>query len=373
MKVVVLGCGRVGYAAALNLVKWGYNVTVADVDARRINYCRASLKNVEAVRLDVKDLEAVRRLVKGFRLVCCTLPGSLSFNVLRLCLSLGLKVVDTSFTPEDQLKLNDEAERTDSLLIPDCGFAPGLTNLLAGRIAASFNQVEELAIYVGGLPLKPLPPLNYALTWSTEDLIEEYVREARIMVNGETRKVDPLSSIGSIHMEGVGSLEFFYSDGLRTLLKTLRNVKNMYEATLRYPGHLNAMLLLKRLGLLSDTPIEVDGLQIRPKRFLAKLLEANLPRDVEDVVVMKVEAVGIKDGLHVKERFIMIERFDAATGLTAMARVTGGFCAVIAKLVAEGTIKGRGVIPPELIGMDEQLYSRVMEGMVKAGIHVKKL
>jgi len=182
---------------------------------------------------------------------------------------LGVNVVDVSYFPEDPYKLSDLALRRKVKIVIDAGFAPGLSNILLGKFSQKYGGLKVGRIYVGGLSMDPNIPLGLVLTWSAEDLIDEYVRPARIILNGKQLSVDPLSMVGRIEIPKLGLMEYFVSDGVRTMLKTFNDAVELVEYTLRYPGHINVMMTLKNLGFLSEASL---------KLMVMKFLLEELPR-----------------------------------------------------------------------------------------------
>ena len=146
---------------------------------------------------------------------------------------MGKAVVDTSFMEEDPFTLDETARRHRAIYVPDAGYAPGATNILSGRMYKK-EGVKRIEIIVAGLPVSCTEPFRHALTFNVEGMIDEYTRPARILRAGKVETVDPLSEISAVPFSG-SMYDAFYSDGLRTLLRTV-SVEEMFEKTLRYPG-----------------------------------------------------------------------------------------------------------------------------------------
>ncbi|MBS7637268.1 saccharopine dehydrogenase, partial [Candidatus Bathyarchaeota archaeon] len=220
------------------------------------------------------------------------------------------------------MTLDERAIEAGVTIIPDCGVAPGLSNMLVGRSAQKLDEVHSIHILVGGIPARAEPPLGYTITWSPEDLLDEYTRKVRIVRDGMLTEVEPLTGLENMDLPGVGTLEAFYTDGLRTLLRTVK-AREMWEKTLRYPGHVEKIRLLRDLGFLDGESIEIEGLPIPIKRLTARILERKLYRPkVEDVLVMKVEVSGIRGGEDKRYTHYLLDRYDKERGITAMARTT---------------------------------------------------
>jgi len=373
MRVLVLGCGLMGSAIARDLVeRGGMEVTIAARDEGKLREYVAQLgsERASAVGVDARDEKALVELMRGSDVVVGALPGRLGFGAMRAAIEAGTDMVDISFMPQNPLELDDLAKAAEVTIIPDCGVAPGLSNMLVGYGASRLDRVKEVHIKVGGLPQNPTPPLGYRITWSVEDLLEEYTRRARIVQDGEVKEVEALSGLEMVDLPGIGRLECFYTDGLRTLLHTIE-ADVMDEKTLRYPGHAEEIKTLVDCGLLSAEPVRVDDTTLEPKRFLAALLSPFLELGEEkDLTVMKIDVVGENNGEEVQHTFQLIDRYDEARGITSMARTTGYTASVVAQMVARGEIEGRGVVPPERLGMEQKLFKPIVRGLSERGIRV---
>ncbi|PUA33451.1 MAG: hypothetical protein B7O98_03275 [Zestosphaera tikiterensis] len=287
-KVTLLGLGRVGYFALkyLTTLKNDVEIVAVDKDPSKASLVK-DLNNVEFVTL--KEESNLLKYIRGVDLVMVSLPSSVAYRYLERVLRECVNVVDVSFISEDPYTLSTYVEKCRTFYVPDAGFAPGFSNLLVGEAQEVLSGLDDVEIYVGGIPQEPVPPLGYVVTWNAEDLIEEYLRKARIILDGKLTFVDPLDKILEVDIEGFGRLEGFYSDGLRTLIRNVK-ARNMFEVTLRWPGHLKAMKLLKQLGLMDKEHVKVDEVDVIPAKFLARLLEMKLKMEVNDVAILEVRA-----------------------------------------------------------------------------------
>jgi len=273
MKILLLGCGNIGAVIALDLVN---NISVdelvlVDKDVQRINKVleRTGISRLSYLKLDVNDYSELVKVMKTFDLVIGALPGRYGFKCVKAAIEAGVNMVDVSYMPENILTIHNDALKNGVTIVPDMGIAPGLSNLLVGHAINMLSSVESIYIYVGGLPEKRVPPLDYIATWSIGDLIDEYLRRPKIISNGKIVEVDALSGLEELDFPGIGKLEAFYTDGLRTLLHTVKGVRDMWEKTLRYPGHIEKIRLLRDLGFFSDSPIN----SIIPRNLTEKILE----------------------------------------------------------------------------------------------------
>ncbi len=353
MKVLVLGAGNVGQAIAWDL-RDEFEVYVGDLSEERLE---AVSEFATPVRIDASDFDNLVEVMKEFELVIGALPGRFGYRVVKAAINAGTDMVDVSFMPENPLELRDEAEKAQVTVIFDAGFAPGLSHILMGRVWNELDDMKEGYIYVGGLPKEPKPPLYYRITWSPKDLIEEYTRPARVIRDGEINAIDPFERIERVE---VGDFEFeaFASDGLRSLLESVRAEK-LEEWTLRWPGHLEKMRVLRELGFFK--PEHVD-----------KTLEVIMPLMIyesPDFSIMQVFGRGTLEG---EPKEIGYRLYDEERdGFTSMARVTGFTASIVARLVAEQNCI-YGVIPPEILGMRIDTFTRITDELADRGIRLER-
>ncbi|MEM3870195.1 MAG: saccharopine dehydrogenase C-terminal domain-containing protein [Candidatus Korarchaeum sp.] len=372
MRVAVLGAGSVGRAVIYDLYErvTGSNLLVVDSNPSNLAAASKMVSKAELKRVEIRDVDDLHRIMRDVDVAVNSLPGK--FGRLSWIAAIKAKVdlVDISYSEDDPTAYNMQASEAGVTIVPDAGVAPGLSNMMAGRAYAQLEEVKELRIYVGGIPEEPVPPLGYLVTWSPEDLIEEYVRDARILENGSIKRKPALSDIERIYIPEVGELEAFLTDGLRTMLKTLKGVSFMVEKTLRWPGHAEKIELLRTLGYLSKEPLQFDGESVSPAQLTAKLLRERLKGNSRDLVILIVHARGRRSPSDIEIEYRMVDRYDPSTGLTALARTTAFVATGVVKLIAEGSLPGPGVLPPEIIGMDEALFASIAEWLSWRGIRV---
>lgn len=367
VEVVLIGFGRVGFAVALDFYNSALTLTVADFSEERLKFA-SNVFGFNILKLDVRRLSELDRL-RGFDLAITALPGSIAYPIVRKLVELGLNVVDVSYFPEDPWELGRVAVDNGVKLIVDAGVAPGLSNIILGYFHKEYG-LKIGRIYVGGLSQDPNLPLGIVASWSMEDLIDEYIRPARIIRGGKIVEVNPLDYTGYIEIPSCGSFEYFVSDGVRTMLKTFSDVDELIEYTLRYKGHLKLMKFLKFLGLLSRERVVVDDCEIELSSLLARLFEEKLVRNAPDRVVLYIEATSKSN---VTRRFVMDVDYDYNLRLSAMSKVTGFTQSIIAKMVLNGLIEQCGLIPPEIIGMDLKLYDFLISELEKRGIIITEV
>ena len=356
MTIAVLGAGMVGRAIALDLAA-DFSVSSFDVNEQNLQLLQVKNAAIKTVVQDLNDLSAYPAFLKGFDIVVTAVPGFMGFHTLKAVIEAGKNVVDISFFPEDVLQLDALAKEKNVTAVVDCGVAPGMSNFIIGRYNAEM-KIDAFEIYVGGLPVHPKPPFFYKAPFSPVDVIEEYMRPARMKENGVIVTKPALTEREKMLFEGVGELEAFNTDGLRSLLYTMPHVPAQKEKTLRYPGHIDLIIALQQSGFFNEEKITVAGKEISPLQFTSQLLinEWKQGETEEELTVMKVILQG--EGKTIE--YSLLDYYDAATQTSSMARTTGYTCTAAVNLLAKQLITKKGVLPPELIGDDKTCFDFVM-------------
>lgn len=258
MKIIIFGAGRIGRALCLDLaLNPELDLTVVDINKKAIDKIAQNLK-VKGVVADVLEKQTVFELLAGKDLAVNALPGKMGFDLLKNVIEAGVDEVDVSFFSQNPLPYDSLAKAKNLKILVDCGLAPGLSNLLVGRAYKEMEVVDSIKIYVGGLPKERKLPWEFYSFFSPEDIIEEYIRPARFKINNQLEVKPALSDVEYLDFQGIGTLEAFLTDGLRTLVDTLE-IPNMVEKTLRYPGHQEKIKFLQGLGLFDPGEVEVGG------------------------------------------------------------------------------------------------------------------
>ncbi len=345
MNILVLGGGQQGKVVATDLARSlpQSHITVADIGT----VSTAPLPNLKSVQADLGSVEAIASMMHGFDLAVGALPSRLGPATFRAAIEAKRNLVDVSFSAEDAVPIDGPARAAGIFILPDCGLAPGISNLLSGQ-AASRHSPRELSIYVGGVDQDPARPYGYNVSWSLDDLLEEYTRPARIVRAGKPVTVPVFSGMERLQVDGAGEFEAFYSDGLRTLIDTLPGIPDMEEKTLRWPGHAEAVQPLLREG-----------------RLVSELREKCTTTQPQDLVAMVIRVRG-KGGTHTAT---LVSR--AAQGMSAMARTTALTCSAVAQLAASGGVTGTGVLPLEKIAADESATAFLFERLGASGVAPK--
>jgi lysine 6-dehydrogenase len=369
MRITVLGAGRVGAAMVRDLAKdASFQVEVVDVSERALD-ALAKVPNVTCRRGDCSSASLVREAVAGADLVVGAVPGHMGFATVKAVLEAAKPIVDISFFEEDPFLLDELARAKGVTAVVDCGIAPGCGNIILGHLETLMDRVDRFLCLVGGLPAVRTWPYEYKAPFSPSDVLEEYTRPARYVEGGEIVTRPALSDPELIDFPGVGTLEAFNTDGLRTLVHTVK-APNKKEKTLRYPGHIEKMRVLRETGLFSKEPLSVRGAQVVPLEVTSRLLFPlwQFEEGEEDFTVMRVEVEGLMNGGPVLHTFDLLDRYDAATDTLSMARTTGYTCTAVVRAYAQGLYREPGISPPEYLGRAPGVYEFVMQDLAKRGV-----
>lgn len=367
MKVIVLGAGLIGKAIAIDLCS-KHDVTCSDINTLALQEL-SKQHPINIVQCDFQNNEALQKLISPFHFVVSAVPGFMGFSILKKIIEQGKDVVDISFFPENPFDLDALAIKNNVTAIVDCGVAPGLCNIIAGY----HNSISKLYNYeclVGGLPMVREWPYEYKAVFSPIDVIEEYVRPARYVQNGKLITREALSDAELINFEHIGTLEAFNTDGLRTLADTMPYVPNMKEKTLRFPGHIDLMKVLRETGFFNKNKIDVNGTMISPIEFTSKLLfpKWKMEQDEEDFTIMRV-TVENSEGTII---YTLLDKKNRTSNTTSMARTTAYTCTAVANLIFEKKYLKKGISPPEFIGEDKNCFDQVISYLNDRNVTLSK-
>jgi saccharopine dehydrogenase-like NADP-dependent oxidoreductase len=369
VNVIVLGAGRVGAAMARDLAASSrFETTVVDVSEEALNRLQ-DVPRLEMAQADLSDASVLRNLVEGHDLVVSAVPGPMGFRTVWTVLEAGRNVVDISFFDEDPFELDSLAREKGCTAVVDCGVVPGFSNILAGRYEQELDPLRRVRCLCGGVPTVRYWPYEYRATFSPIDVIAEYTRPARLRRGGRDLTLPALSEVEPVEFEGVGTLEAFNTDGLRTLLRTV-DVEEMVDKTVRYPGHADKMRLLRETGYLSEEPVRIGDGEVRPIDLTAALLfeEWQFREGEEDLTVMRVELEGGSEGREVRHTWSLVDRYDRQQGISSMARATGYTCTAAVHLVADGRYPAPGMSPPEFLGRDADCFEFIVGYLRERGV-----
>lgn len=380
MKMLVLGAGLQGSACAYNLLQHNEitHVTVADLTPGSLPPFLAALKDerFSTVALDARDAAAAAAIMQGHDAVMCALPYYFNEPMTRAAIEAGCHFSDlggNTAIVQDQKKLHDQALARRLSVIPDCGLAPGMVNILAAEGIRRMDLAKTVRIYVGGLPQQPEPPLNYQVVYSLEGALDYYTTPSWVLRGGKPVEVEALSELEDVFFpEPIGTLEAFHTGGgISTMpFAWAGKIETMEYKTLRYPGHVAIMRPIRELGLISDQPIEVRGKAVVPRDvFIAATRPALLKPDSPDLVALRVVVTGTRDGRDASVTFELVDRYDEQTGISAMERTTGFSLALTGLMQVNGTITALGVHTP-----DEAVpFQPYVDGLRRFGVEIRTL
>ncbi|MCL6449915.1 MAG: saccharopine dehydrogenase NADP-binding domain-containing protein [Acetobacteraceae bacterium] len=383
MRLAVLGAGLMGSVLAGELVRDPEveEVTLFDRDEARLEAARERAGPFQAkirpVVGDASDGGALARVLEGHQAAGAALLNRHSLGAMRAAIRAGVHMVDLAASdPQAKLALDAEARRAGVCLVPGLGVAPGISNVLVGRAASVLDRMDEAVIRVGGLPQRPLPPLGYRVVFALDSVLESCTRPAPVIREGRTVEVPALSEPEAVEFPPpVGRCECFITDGLGTLPYSLPpgKVWRLEEKTVRYPGYCQAMTMLRELGLLDERPVRVDGAEVAPRRLVEEVLGPLLSRGgEEDLLVMRVEARGTREGRPARLAYELLDVYDRERGISAMARTTCFPCAIAMLRLGRGGFEERGSVPPEtLIGARPERFEWLMAELGRRGVEVR--
>lgn len=366
-KIAVLGAGLVGKTIAADLAK-DHEVTSIDINEEALR----QLKGIQTIQTDLFDLSKLKNILQPFDVIVGAVPGFMGFQIAQTVIEAGKNMVDISFFPEDPFALDELARKKNVTIITDCGVAPGMGNIILGYHNKRM-KVENYECLVGGLPVVREWPFEYKAVFSPIDVIEEYTRPARYIQNRALVVKEALSDPELIHFDGVGTLESWNSDGLRSLIKTMPNIPNMIEKTLRYPGCIEYLRVLREAGYFSYDEIDVKGVKVRPIDLTAKLLfpKWKLKPGEEEFTVMRIIVDGEEGNKKKTYTYNLLDRTDKPTSTLSMARTTGYTCTAAVNLVLQNKFQRKGISPPEFLGEEETNFRFILTYLDQRGVHYK--
>jgi lysine 6-dehydrogenase len=366
MKFLVIGAGMQAHAVAYDLVRQRdvREVRITDVDPERLHALKSALRSrkVRTFVADARDRQRMTELMKPCEVAVSCVPYFLNLGLARAAIACRTHFCDLGGNNDvvhAELALGAQAKKAGVTVVPDCGLAPGMVSILAADGFSRLERTDAIHIRVGGLPRHPKPPLNYALVFSANGLINEYVEPCLVLRGGKLAWREPLADVEEVTFpKPFGKLEAFNtSGGSSTLPYTFRGrVKSLDYKTIRYPGHCAKFRVLFDLGLTSMKPLEVDGVKVVPRHLLIQRLEAALPWEKDDVVLLRVEVKGTKRlrdrGIKGARggrtiRYELADFADRKSGLTAMMRTTGFSASIVALMLGRGQVKRGGAFTGE--------------------------
>jgi len=357
MRMLVLGAGLQGSACAYDLLqdKEVTEVRLADLHVGHIPEFLAPYSGPRLIPtpLDVRDHDAVRGAMRQCDAVMSAIPYYFNLDLAKLAVEAGVHFCDLGGNTEivfKQKELDAEAKRKNITIVPDCGLAPGMVNILAEYGIRQLDTVDSVKIYVGGLPQHPEPPLNYMLVYSLEGALDYYTTLSWVLRNGKRTHVKALSEREPVAFDSVGTLEAFHTaGGLSTMAFRYEDkVPTMEYKTLRYPGHAALMEDIRSMGLLDLTPVDVKGVKVVPRdAFIASVMPKLFKPKGRDLVALRVVVSGKKGGAAATKTFELVDRYDEAHDISAMMRTTGYSLSITGLMQARGQVTPPGVHTPD--------------------------
>jgi saccharopine dehydrogenase-like NADP-dependent oxidoreductase len=372
MNIAVLGAGMVGRTIAIDLAR-EFSVTCFDLDGESLQGVKQRNSSIQIQQVDLQNYPQYENWLVSSDLIVSAVPGFMGFKVLEAIITCQKDVADISFFPEDGLQLDELAKEKNVTAIIDTGVAPGMSNLILGRYNEEMT-IYNFECYVGGLPKVRRKPFEYKAPFSPADVLEEYIRPARLKENGKIVTRPALSEREYINFEGLGTLEAFNTDGLRSLLFTMPHIPNMKEKTMRYPGHVELIIALKQAGFFDEKEIDLNGTKISPRQFSSKILfnDWKLGSEEEELTVMKIIIEGKKNTIAHRIEYSLLDWYDSKTETSSMSRTTGYTCTGAVYLIAKKLFTEKGVFPPELVGKHKACFDFIMNHLEERGVNWKK-
>jgi len=374
MNIIILGGGRIGSVIALDLANdKKNNVTICDINEIILKKISKRCSKISTIKKDISKPEDVTSLVNKFDMVINAMPGFIGFKTAKAIIKAKKNSVCISFYKEDPFQLDKLAQKNNVTMIMDCGLYPGMGSALIMQASMEFDKIDSILTYVGGLPQIREWPSEYKAVFSPIDVIEEYIRPARFIVNGREKVKPALSDSEYIFFPKIGTLEAFNTDGLRTMIKTI-HASNMKEKTLRYPGHIEKMIILRELGFFNkNKTIRFANIKISPLEFTSKILFPNWKmKDGEaDITIFRSIINGIKNGEKSDYSIELFDKYCPNTNITSMARTTGYTASIALRMVADGLYSHKGISPPEYMGKKPECINYLIKELKKRGVNWK--
>jgi len=378
----VLGAGRQGTAAAYDMARWGdarrvfladYDLEIARRAAERVNKLIGQTI-AQPVQVDVTDLKAVERALAGVDAFLSAVPYYYNLDITQVAVRARAHMCDLgghTGIARQQHGFDAQARDAGISIVPNCGQVPGMGTTLMVYAIELLDEAVDVYMWDGGLPQNPKPPFNYLLTFHIAGLTNEYAEPAVFLRDWKVTEVQPMTELETVEFpEPIGSLEAFVTGGgTDTMPWTFEGrLRTLQNKTLRYPGHFVQLRAFYDLGLWNLTPIRVGDVEVVPRDVFHALFEPQVTiPGAKDTFIVRVKAVGKKDGRDAKAVVEVIDYFDEETGFTAMERGTGWSAAIVAEMMTRGqTPRGAG-------GVETQVPARpFVEELNRRGINVTK-
>ena len=379
MRFLVLGSGLQGSACAFDLLSTtDAAITLADQSPERLAPFLAPYqgKRLAVLKVNATDERNMRDVMRGHDAVLSAVPYYLNATLAALAVDLGLHFADLGGNKavlERQQALDGAARNQHVGVVPDCGLAPGLVNIVALEAVRRLERCESLKLYVGGLPQHPEPPLNYTIVYSPEGVLDYYTSPSWVLRHGQPAQVDALSELESVDFPApLGTLEAFHTAGGVSLMpwEFAGTIDTMEYKTLRYPGHAHIVQAIRELGLLATEPVDVRGTPVVPRDAFIAIVAPRLRQpEAHDLVALKVVARGTRAGGPATVAFRLLDYYDAERGISAMMRTTGYSLSVTGQMLVDGRMAQHGVHPAYAVTP----YGEYVKDLGKRGIRIEEM
>ncbi|MDH4217917.1 MAG: saccharopine dehydrogenase NADP-binding domain-containing protein [Candidatus Aminicenantes bacterium] len=375
---LVMGAGKMGLVLAKDLIESDpeCKVTLVDINFEQLGRASEFIQSDRFLPLqrDIEDESQRHEVMEGKDVALCALLHEHSLMALDAAVEKGVHYVDlVGEGPLERMEYDERAKEKGIAVISGLGVSPGITNICVGRGVYLLDEVAQGKIYVGGVPVKPKPPLNYRIVYAVESLLNLYQREVKILKDGKIERVPPLSGVESIQFPvPFSEMECFYTDGLNSMAYTLQGrVKDeLAQKTIRHKGHIDGVETLKACGLLSWEPVDVDDQKVVPRRVLEVLLDERMKLGEErDATLLRVVVSGKQEGKAALHVFEMVDYYDSEKDYTSMAKTTSFPASIAAQMIVSGEISQRGVVFPENV-FDQELYEPFIQALASRGVAI---
>jgi lysine 6-dehydrogenase len=375
---LVMGAGKMGLVLAKDLIESdpGCKVTLVDINFEQLGRASEFIQSDRLLPLqrDIEDESQRHEVMEGKDVALCALLHGHSLMALEAAVERGVHYVDlVGEGPLERMEYDERAKEKGITVISGLGVSPGITNVCVGRGVYLLAEVEQGKIYVGGVPVKPKPPLNYRIVYAVDSLLNLYQREVMILKDGKIKRVPPLSGVEHIQFPvPFSEMECFYTDGLNSMAYTMQGkVKDeLAQKTIRHKGHIDGVEMLKACGLLSWEHVDVDDQKVVPRRILEVLLDERMKLGEErDATLLRVMVSGKQNEKAATHIFEMVDYYDSEKNYTSMAKTTSFPSSIAAQMIVSGEISQRGVVFPENV-FDQKLYEPFILALASRGVTI---
>jgi len=392
LNVIILGgSGAQGKAVAYDLAKNDSveKIVLADLNNSELNQVSRWIdsRKCKTAVVDCSKEQEITQLIESENagIIVCSLPWQITLPPLNAAIKSGINFVDFGLYHNKEFdhkfeEYNRKAKEAGSIIIPSCGLAPGITNMLAAYGVSKLDSAHTVEVYDGGNPEIPEPPLFYKTVWSIEGVWAQFTGSCWIIKDGAPATIEAVTGIETLQFEGVGNFEAAYTECLGTMLHAykhpvMKGVKNAYGKTIRWPGHYDKIKTFKECGFLNDEPIICGHSKIAPRKFLTALLEPvlKLEANQRDMTLVRVNSYGTLNGKETTYSYELVDYKDLETGILSMARATGFTGSILVDMINKGQFGETGIVMPEQIGGDPILFEQMIEEYKKRNIIIKEV